>query len=356
MESTIRPIKGRGAASNREGRYERLRRVPAQDGWTQESLPPRTRTTVEVDASRSIISSNESPDLHFDRSINMYRGCEHGCTYCYARPTHSYLGYSPGLDFETRLLVKPDAAQLLRREISRKSYACATIALGTNTDPYQPIEKTYALTRQLLEVFLEHRHPVTITTKSHLIVRDLDVLGELASHNLVSVSVSVTTLDNRLAQRMEPRASAPHRRIEAIRRLSEAGIPITILLAPVILGLNDHELEAVVAQGRHAGAVGANWILLRLPLEVKDLFYEWLEQHYPLKVARVQSLMRQSRDGADNDSQFHRRFSGSGPIAQMFGQRFRAAAKKNGLNLEPPCLDTGLFRKKPGTPVQGTLF
>lgn len=349
------PCKGRGAAENRAGRYEQWERAEVEDGWYRECAPA-SATQVSVDFAKSVISSNDSPDLPFDHSINMYRGCEHGCVYCYARPTHAYLGYSPGLDFETKLVMKPDCAELLKREFASRSYECRTIALGTNTDPYQPIERDRQLTRRLLEVFLEHRHPVSITTKSWMIVRDRDLLEELARRNLVRVQVSVTTLDAELSRWMEPRASAPHRRLEAIRRLSDAGVVVGALFAPVIPALNDHELESILRASKESGAAGANWIMLRLPLEVKDLFYDWLRRRYPLKYERVRSLVRQVRRGQDSDSRFHTRFRGQGALAQSIENRFRLAAKQLGLSQEIPPLDESQFRKNGAQASQTSLF
>ena len=355
MASLLKKFKGRGASSNRSSRYNELSITPYDDGWSvgSESV---TKTTVEEDHSKTLINQIASPDLPFKRSINMYRGCEHGCIYCYARPTHSYLGYSAGLDFETKLLAKVNAAELLKKELSHPGYDCKPIAFGTNTDPYQPIERDYNLTTQLLEVLLEHRHPVSITTKSYRIVSDIDILAELAKMNLVSAAVSVTTLDSKLCQLMEPRCSAPHRRIEAIRKLSEAGVPTTVMFAPVIPGLNEHEMETILSECRDAGAEYANWILLRLPKEVKGLFYQWLQEHYPLKFNRVRSLVRQSRKGAGDDSAFFRRFTGSGAIPELIESRFRSAVKKFEYQEGLPSLNTKLFRGSPEALRQTSLF
>ena len=333
----------RGAISNQSGRYESWSRTKVDDGWEREDFDRLPETTVEVDFPKSVISKNTSPDIPFDRSINMYRGCEHGCTYCYARPTHTFLGYSAGLDFETKLQIKPDVAKVLRREINAKSYQCKVIALGTNTDPYQPLESDYKLTQEILEVLLEHRHPVTITTKSWRIVRDLDVLAELAAQKLVSVNVSVTTLDAQLSASMEPRASAPHRRIETIRRLSDQKIPVQVLVAPIIPGLNDHEMEHIMQLAKEAGASAANWIMLRLPLEVSELFTEWLHKEYPLKANRVMSFVHRVRDQKKNDSRFFHRFRGQGQVAQLIDQRFRIACRTLGLEQKLPELNTRNF-------------
>ena len=347
--------KGRGACSNKTGRFEDWTRSSVQTDWYETPLPP-LKTSVEIDASKSAISKNKSPDLPFDQSINMYRGCEHGCTYCYARPSHVYMGYSAGLDFESKLFRKPDVAQQLKREISTHAYRCKVIALGSNTDPYQPIEKKYGLTREILKVLLVHRHPLTITTKSASVVNDLDLLIELAKLKLVNVNFSVTSLDSRLSRKMEPRASAPHSRIKAVDRLSANGIPVTIFFAPVIPGLNEHEMESILETSSEAGAYRAEWTMIRLPLEVKDLFYEWLWETYPTKASRVRSLIRQVRAGRDNSSRFFDRMHGSGPIAELIHQRFKIAIKKYNLDNEPIELEMNRFRKNSTAMVQPTLF
>ena len=348
-------IKGRGTASNLTGRFEDWQRNQVYDGWHVEEETP-LRTSVEIDSSKTVIARNQSPDLPFDCSINMYRGCEHGCVYCYARPSHTYLGYSAGLDFETKLLMKPDVAEKLKEEISKPSYRCSPIALGTNTDPYQPIERNYTLTRQILETLYEHRHPVTITTKSGLVVRDLDVLTEMAAMSLATVNISVTTLDSKLSRTMEPRASAPHKRIETIRKLADAEIPVMVFVAPVIPGLNEHEIESILEACAQAGARSATWTMLRLPLEVRDLFYEWLMVHYPDKAGRIQSLVRQVRSGQDSDSEFYSRMRGSGPVAELIQKRFDLAKLKYGLNQAMPELDIGQFRKSSAGQFQAALF
>jgi len=350
--------KGRGAVSNESGRYEAYARVAIDDGWdgrdgeADERKPPRT--TVGRDTSRSVIARNSSPDVPFDRSINPYRGCEHGCVYCFARPTHAWLGLSPGLDFETRLFAKPDAARLLREELAQPGYAPEVIALGANTDPYQPVERERGITRQILEVLWQTRHPVAIVTKSNLVLRDLDILGPMAAAGLARVMVSVTTLDRALARRMEPRAPTPARRVEAIGALRAAGVPVGVLTSPMIPGLNDAELETILETCATAGADSANYILLRLPLEIKHLFIEWLEAHYPDRKARVLSLLRQSRDGKLYDSAFGKRMTGGGPYAELLAHRFKLACRRHGLNARDFALDVTQFVRPRG--AQFDLF
>ncbi len=347
--------KGRGVGSNQVGRYEQWSRINIDDDWRQE-IQKTCRTSVEKDSSRSAIAFNQSPDLPFNRSINMYRGCEHGCSYCYARPTHTYLGYSAGLDFETRLLFKPDVAEQLQKEITADSYQCELIALGTNTDPYQPIERQFKLTRQILDVLFEHRHPVTITTKSASILHDLALLEKLAKINLVSVNFSITTLDVKLSRVLEPRASAPHSRLRAIKKLTQIGVPITIFYAPVIPGLNEHELELILEKSAQAGARRAEWTMIRLPLEVSELFQEWLDYHYPDRAKKVMNLIRQVRGGKKNSSQFFERMRGSGLISDLIQKRFECALKKFGLDNAPVDLDVQQFRKAPNNIFQPSLF
>jgi len=357
-----RPLKGRGAISNRSGRFEPHGRVAVDDGWAgggadaaaaEDALAPARRTVVTLDASRTVIARNQSPDIPFDRSINPYRGCEHGCVYCFARPTHAYLGLSPGLDFETRLFAKPDAARLLEAELARPAYRPAVIALGTNTDPYQPVERRMGITRQVLEVLARARHPVAIVTKSDLVVRDLDILAPMAAAGLARVMVSVTTLDPTLARRMEPRAPRPALRLAAIRRLAGAGVPTGVMAAPMIPGLNDDGLEAVLEASAAAGAASAGYVLLRLPLEIKDLFAEWLATHYPDRAARVLSLVRQTRGGRLYDSAWRARMHGQGPVADLLKRRFALACKRHGLNRGDWTLDTTRFRRPS---AQGELF
>jgi DNA repair photolyase len=290
--------KGRGSISNNAGRFEKSSTTAIDDGWgsLDAELPP-LQTEIIIDNSRSLINYNDSPDLPFDRSINPYRGCEHGCVYCYARPSHAYLGLSPGLDFESRILIKPNAAQLLRQELAKRNYRCAPLALGSNTDPYQPLERQQRLMRQILEILAETRHPLSIVTKSALIERDIDILSAMSAQGLVAVYLSITTLDRQLARTMEPRAAAPQRRLETLHKLREAGINTGVMVAPMIPGLNDHELENLVTAAQAAGAMSVEYILLRLPLEVAELFAEWLQQHYPLKANHVLNLIKETRDG-----------------------------------------------------------
>ncbi len=345
----------RGALTNRSGRFETLSREPDADLPADDDLPP-LRTQVSVERARSIITRNRSPDVPFDRSINPYRGCEHGCVYCFARPTHAYLGLSPGLDFETRLIAKPNAAELLARELSKAGYKPAAIAIGTNTDPYQQIERQHRIMRGVLEVLSEFRHPVTILTKSALIERDIDILGEMAASRLTAVGVTVTTLDKRLAQSMEPRAASPARRLRAIEALARAGCPVRVSIGPVIPGLNDHEMEALLTAVRDAGAVAASYIMLRLPLEVRDLFVEWLEEHWPDRAGKVMSHVRGMRGGQDYDAQWHKRMRGEGPVADLIALRFAAATRRLKLDGAPPPLRTDLFRVPPRAGDQLSLF
>lgn len=348
--------RGRGSISAATSRYDRLERVGFDDGWnTPDEAAPPVRTTVMTDASRTVLARNTSPDIPFDRSINPYRGCEHGCIYCFARPSHAWLGLSPGLDFETRLTAKMDAAELLRKELARPAYKVAPIAIGTNTDPYQPVERRLKIMRGILEVLAETRHPVSIVTKSHLVTRDIDILKDLAEDGLVRVFLSVTTLDAHLARAMEPRASTPHRRIEAIEALKRAGVPVGVMVAPIIPALTDHEMEAILTAAADRGADGAGYILLRLPLEVKDLFREWLEENAPDRAERVMNRVRAMRGGRDNDSTFGRRMRGQGIEADLLSLRFRQAVKRLGLNRHHRSLASDLFRR-PGHPAQLSLF
>ena len=351
------PPRGRGAHSNASGRYERFTRVDMDDGWTLEDpVPEKLTTQVFRDASRTAITRNQSPDVPFDRSVNPYRGCEHGCVYCFARPSHAYLGLSPGIDFESKLYFKPDAAKLLERELRHPDYVCDTMALGTNTDPYQPIEKKYQVTRQVLKVLAAFRHPVGIVTKSPLIVRDIDILGPMAERGLAKIAISVTTLDRKLARTMEPRAATPQRRLDAITLLTKAGIPTSIFMAPMIPALNDAEIERLLAKGADAGATGAGYVLLRMPLEIKGLFAEWLEANYPDRAGRVLSLMRQMRGGKDYDAQWAKRMSGTGPYAKLISRRFRLAAERFGLKKVSHPLDTSQFKPPPALGDQLGLF
>ena len=351
-----RPLifKGRGSASNQSGRFEQLQREAFDDGWAQQEADtaPRLITEIIHDSSRSILFYNDSPDIPFDRSINPYRGCEHGCIYCYARPSHTYLGLSAGLDFESRILVKPDAAALLRQALAKPGYACQPIAMGTNTDPYQPLEREQRITRQIIEVLAEHRHPLTIVTKSAMVERDIDLLAPMAADNLARVFISITTLDRHLSRTMEPRAAAPQRRLQTLQRLAQAGIPCGVMTAPMIPALNDAEMEHILEEAHVAGARYAGYVLLRLPLEVAPLFEEWLQQHFPLKAAHVMSIIRQSRGGKAYDAQFHQRMRGQGIFADLLAQRFRLAASRLGFMQERSPLNTRLFRPPVATPAR----
>ena len=334
---------GRGALSNASSRFDDEKKIRTTDGWDIEDELPPLRTTLTRDATRTIIARNTSPDVGFDRSINPYRGCEHGCIYCFARPTHAYLGLSPGLDFETKILFKPEAAKLLAAELAAPKYRPDVIAMGTNTDPYQPVERELKVTRSILKVLSEFNNPVGIVTKSHLVTRDIDILADMARRNLAEVFLSVTTLDKDLARDMEPRASAPYRRLDAIRKLADAGVPVGVMTAPMIPGLNDHEMEQILEKATEAGATRAGFTVLRLPLEIKDLFDEWLRAHRPDRADRVLSLIRQMRGGALYQAEFGLRMKGEGPIAELLSARFGAAVKRLGLNKIRYRLDTLRF-------------
>ena len=337
-------IKGRGSSSTIDARYLQHSREAVDDGWQQAHEKKRIPTTVTVEKPRTIITHNQSPDLPFDRSINPYRGCEHGCIYCYARPTHAYHDLSPGIDFESRLFAKPNAAALLKQELGKKNYICRPVALGTNTDPYQPVERQWRITRSVLEVLQECRHPLTIVTKSWLVERDIDILAPMAAANLVKVFLSVTTLEHKLAGIMEPRASAPRRRLQTIRTLNEAGIPTGVLFAPVIPFINDAEMERVMERAQAAGAETAAYVMLRLPHEIKQLFKEWLTLHEPLKAQHVMNIVRDLRGGKENDPDFHSRMCGTGEYANLIRQRFQVACKRLGLQSENSRqLDVGKF-------------
>ncbi|MBW4050852.1 MAG: PA0069 family radical SAM protein [Proteobacteria bacterium] len=339
------PLKGRGALSNPTGRFESRRREAVDDGWYQEEVPDFIPTSIEPDRARSVIARNDSPDIPFEQSINPYRGCSHSCPYCYARPSHGYVGLSAGLDFETRLFYKEDAGRVLEAELAKPGYVCKPITLGANTDPYQPIERRMRVTREILEVLTRCRHPVTIITKSALVLRDLDLLGDLARDGLAGVGVSITTLDADLKRVMEPQAASPRARLEAVRRLNEAGVPTGVMVAPVIPALTDHEMEAILEACAAAGARWAGYVLLRLPHEVKDLFREWLAAHYPDRADHVMSLVRQMRGGKDYDPSFGTRMRGTGPLAELLRSRFQIACRRLGLGKgRPPPADTGLFR------------
>lgn len=359
-------IKGRGSTVALPGRYAVTVREKSDDGWHdgradgdgfEDIIEPLLRTQVREEVARSIISRNNSPDIGFSQSVNPYRGCEHGCSYCFARPSHAYLDLSPGLDFETKLSAKSNAAELLRRELAKPRHQVSPIALGINTDAYQPIERKWRITRQLLEVFAETKHPVTLITKNALIERDLDLLAPMARDNLVHVSFSVTTLDNHLAAKLEPRASAPHRRLRAIRALSDAGVPVGVMYAPVIPWVNDSELEAVLEAAHDAGAGRAGYVLVRLPWEVAPLFRDWLQTHLPERAEHVMSTIRNMRGGRDYDSNFGTRMRGEGAYAALLARRFALALKRYGYgDRERTALDCSKFRPPPLPTPQGTLF
>ncbi len=345
--------RGRGAQTNVSGRFEPLKREAFDDEWRSlEELPP-IRTEVQAEEARKIITRNNSPDISFDRSINPYRGCEHGCAYCFARPTHAHMGLSPGLDFETKLFAKPNAARLLEKELAEPGYVPRTIAIGTNTDPYQPIERESRITRQVLEVLARTNHPVGIVTKSALVTRDIDILAPMAERGLAKVALSLTTLDRRLARAMEPRAATPSKRLEAMDKLAAAGIPVTVMTAPIVPALNDMELERLLEAGREAGATEAGYILMRLPLEVSPIFREWLAAHYPDRASRVMAMMQEMRGGKDYESKWGVRQTGRGPYAWMIGRRFEMTARRLGLNRERLKLRTDLFA--PPVPVGGQM-
>lgn len=350
--------RGRSSRSNASGRFEKLQAEDFDDGWGRDEGDevPKLEASLTAEAAKTILSRNESPDLGFDRSINPYRGCEHGCIYCFARPSHAYLGLSPGLDFETKLYFKPNAADLLRHELSKPGYAPERVQLGANTDCYQPVEKRLGITRQVLEVLQEFNHPLGITTKSHLVTRDIDILAAMAKKGLVVVVLSVTTLDNRLARSMEPRASAPHRWLEAIRELSQAGIPTIVNVAPIIPGLTDHEIEAIMERAAGAGARYAHYSLVRLSHELGDLFKQWLAAERPDRAEHVMSLIRQTRDGKENDARFGKRMVGEGPVAELIRQRFHMARRRLGLDRKIGMLSTELFAVPPRAGDQLSLF
>jgi DNA repair photolyase len=335
--------RGRGARSNATGRFEADRKQAEDDGWESLGLLDTFRTEIREDSAKTIIARNDSPDISFDRSINPYRGCEHGCVYCYARPSHCYLGHSAGLDFETILYAKTDAARLLEQELSNRRYMPQTIALGANTDPYQPIERERKITRSVLDVLARTEHPVGIVTKSSLVARDIDILAPMAAKGLAKVAISITTLDRRVARAMEPRAATPGKRLEAIRQLTSAGIPVTVMVAPVIPGLTDHEIEAILAAAHDAGARDAGYVMLRLPLEIKELFREWLAEEFPDRAKRVIGLLQSMHGGQDYVAAFGHRQRGSGPYADQIAQRFKLARRRLGMASERLALRTDLF-------------
>jgi DNA repair photolyase len=350
--------KGRGAASNPEGRFEHVRHQAEDDGWQRDDEEPgRRRTEVREERARSVITRNDSPDIHFNQALNPYRGCEHGCVYCFARPSHAYLNLSPGLDFETKIYAKSNLAQVLRSELGKPSYRCSPINLGSNTDPYQPIEKRWRLTRAAIEVLAECRHPFTIVTKNALVERDLDLLAPMARDHLVQVFVSIGSLDNQLAARLEPRASAPHRRMAAIRALSAAGVPVGVLVAPIIPALNESDMEKILEQAAEAGARSAGYTVLRLPHELKGLFREWLDVHRPDRAAHVMSLVQQMNGGRDYDSNFATRMKGQGIFADLLRKRFELASRKHGFTrARELAMDCSLFTPPRVASPQGELF
>lgn len=349
--------KGRGARTNASGRYEPVAHEAFDDGWTPEDeAPAPLRTTLTPEHARTIIAKNTSPDVGFDRSINPYKGCEHGCIYCYARPSHAWMGLSPGLDFESRIFFKPEGARLLEQELSARKYVCKRIHIGGNTDPYQPVERELKSTRGLLEVMQRFNQPFSIITKSNLITRDVDILGSMGREGLATAFVSITTLDRGLARAMEPRASTPQRRLDAVKVLADAGVPVGVGFAPVIPGLNDHEMEAVLEAAAKAGARTAMYVTLRLPLEIKDLFREWLADVRPDRAARVMSLIRQTRGGKDYDADWAQRMKGTGPVAELIATRFKAAIKRYGLDQERHVLDITKFRVPRDARPQMELF
>ncbi|MFV2052962.1 PA0069 family radical SAM protein [Aliiroseovarius sp. YM-037] len=349
----IGTARGRGARTNRAGRYERFAEEVIDDGWPGdgEALPP-LRTVVTEEAPRSALNYNSSPDLPFDRSVNPYRGCEHGCIYCYARPGHAWLGMSPGLDFETRLIARPTMPSVLAKELGRRSYNPATIAIGTYTDPYQPIERERKIMRGILEVLAAHRHPVAIVTKGTLIERDIDILSSMAAQNLVRVGVSVTTLDRDIARRMEPRVPPPARRLQVIRRLTDAGIPVRVMASPLVPGLTDHELEAILTAGKENGATAASWIMLRLPQEVSPLVQEWLAEHFPNRAAGVMARLREMHGGKDYDAAWGRRMRGEGQYAEMVAHRFALSVRRLGLLTDLSPLRADLFQPPGGRQLE----
>jgi DNA repair photolyase len=348
--------RGRGTLTKRSGRHEAEIREEIDDGWGSLESLDALKTNIHTEKPRSIITKNDSPDISFDRSINPYRGCEHGCVYCFARPTHAYMGLSPGLDFETEIFVKEGAAQLLERELSAQNYTPKVIAIGANTDPYQPVEKRHRVMRGILEVLARAKHPVAIVTKSALVLRDLDLLAEMAKDGLAKVAFSVTTLDPKLARLMEPRAATPARRLDAMEKLAAAGVPVAVMTAPVIPAINDEEIEAILSRSHAAGAREAGYILLRLPLEVRELFSEWLVQHFPDKARHALSLVRSTRGGKAYDATFGKRMTGDGPYAWMLGRRFELAAKRLGFSAATLKLRTDLFEPPRRSPQQLTLF
>lgn len=355
--SSIDPARrvARGAAQNKTGRFD-LTRIEVGDGWDIPEERPDFKTQISVERPRSIITYNKSPDLPFDRSINPYRGCEHGCIYCFARPSHAYLGLSPGLDFETRLVARPDAAKVLDRELASKSYRVAPIAIGTNTDPYQPCEKAYKITRECLRILQDYQHPVAIVTKGALIERDIDILAPMAVQGLARVGISLTTLDNELSRKMEPRAPTPKRRLQIIRNLTEAGVPVRVMTSPLVPGLTDSEIEALLQAGADAGATTASWIMLRLPREVSELWQEWLAEHVPDRAGKIMARLREMHGGKDYDPRWGHRMRGEGKYAELIAQRFQVYSRKLGLSEPSAPLRCDLFKVPPRPGDQLSLF
>ncbi len=349
-------IKGRGTANRVDVRYLESTREPVDDGWGGLEEPKPVPTTVTLEKPKTIITHNQSPDIPFTASINPYRGCEHGCIYCYARPSHAYMDLSPGLDFETKLFAKPDAAALLKKELAKPGYQCTPIAMGTNTDPYQPIERDYRITRSIIEVLNEHNHPLTIVTKSWNVERDIDLLSDMAKRNLVQIFISVTTLDHELARKLEPRTTAPRRRLEALSHLHDAGIPTGVMFAPVIPYLNDTEMETVITEAAGTGIINAGYVMLRLPHEIKHLFREWLDTHYPLKTEHVMNMVKDIRGGRDNDPNFGSRMRGQGVYADMIAKRFSKICRDLGLNNKRIKLDITAFKPSVAETNQLQLF
>jgi DNA repair photolyase len=349
-------LKGRGAVTNPKSRFSKSDIESFDDGWTPPERLDRLPTITTPEKTKKIITTNDSPDISFTQSINPYKGCEHGCIYCFARPTHAYLGLSPGIDFETKITFKPDAAKLLKLELRKPSYRCDVMALGTNTDPYQPVEKKLRITRGILEVLAEYKNPVGIVTKSQLVLRDLDILSKMAKENLAQVFLSITTLDSKLAHEMEPRAASPEKRLETIRKLTESGVPTGVLASPMIPGLNDSELEKILEAAKEAGATAAGTILLRLPWELKEMFEDWLEEKYPLKAKKVMHLIRETRGGGLYQNEWGTRMHGTGEYAKILTARFDAAVRRLGFNRRRYDLDTSLFRFPPQLGDQIPLF
>lgn len=352
----VLPQKGRGAVSNTSGRFERYKRDAFDDGWDLDGSQPKLKTQVQIEHPKRIITRNQSPDISFDRSINPYRGCEHGCSYCFARPSHAYMGLSPGQDFESRLFAKPDAAALLDEELANPKYIPKVIALGTNTDPYQPIEKSWRITRSILEVLERTNHPVAIVTKSAMVLRDIDILSRMAEKGLVKVAISVTTLDKKLSRNMEPRAASPAKRLETLQVLHDAGIPTAMMVAPIIPALNDSEIERILEAGKAVGVDQAGYVMLRLPLEVRDIFRQWLLTNYPDRYRHVMSLVQAMRDGKDYDATWGERMRGSGPYAWMIGRRFEKACSRLKIGIRSVDLRTDMFEPPMKKNAQLSLF